>query len=55
MGPGEVKGREVSWTLIKSWTIICGSRRDQGEGGELNSDKELDNHLRVQARSRGGW
>ena len=30
---GEIKRREVSWTLTKSWTIICGSRRDQEEGG----------------------
>ena len=22
----------MSWTLTKSWTIICGSRRDQEEG-----------------------
>ena len=44
----------MSWTLMKSWTIICGSRRDQEEGGELDSHEELDNHLRVQARSRGG-
>ena len=29
------------------------SRRDQ-EGGEQNSHEELDFHLRVQARSRGG-
>ena len=32
-GPGEIKRREVSWTLMKSWTIICGSRRDLQEGG----------------------
>ena len=53
-GPGEMKRREVSWTLTKSWTIICGSRRDEEEGGELDSHEELDNHLRVQARWRGG-
>ena len=52
--PGEIKRREVSWTLSKNWTIICGSRRDQEEGGELDSLEELDYHLRVQARSRGG-
>ena len=23
----------MSWTLTKNWTIICGSRRDQEEGG----------------------
>ena len=23
----------MSWTLTQSWTIICGSRRDQEEGG----------------------
>ena len=44
----------MSWTLTKSWTIICGSRQDQEEGGELDSHEELDYHLRVQARSRGG-
>ena len=53
-GPGEIKEREASWTLTKSWTVICGSRRDQGEGGELDSLLELDDHLRVQARSRRG-
>ena len=65
--------------IIKSWTIICGSWRDQEEGGgagaglsrkagqsfagpgeikrrevELDSHEDLDNHLLVQARSRGG-
>ena len=30
------------------------SRRDQEEGGELDSHEELNYHLRVQARSRGG-
>ena len=29
-------------------------RRDQEEGGELDSHEEFDNHLRAQARSRGG-
>ena len=24
--PGEIKRKEMSWTLTKSWTIICGSR-----------------------------
>ena len=71
------RGGRWSWTLMKSWTIICGSRRDQEEGGgaglswragqsfagpgeikrrevEMDSREELDNHLRVQARSRGG-
>ena len=52
--PGEIKRREVSWTLSKSWTIICRSRRDQEEGGELDPLEELDYHLQVQARSRGG-
>ena len=52
--PGEIKRREVSWTLRKSWTIGCGSRRDQEEGGALDSQEELDNNLRVQARSKGG-
>ena len=31
--PGEIKSREVEWTLIESRTILCGSRRDQEEGG----------------------
>ena len=30
------------------------SRRDQEEGGDLDSHEELDNHLRVQARPRRG-
>ena len=30
--PGEIKRREMSWTLTKK-TFICGSRRDQEEGG----------------------
>ena len=41
------RGGRWSWTLTKSWTVICGSRRDQGEGGELDSHLELDDHLRV--------
>ena len=32
--------REVSWTLTKSWTIICGSRRDQEEGGGAGPSRE---------------
>ena len=36
-GPGEIK----SWTLTKSWTVICGPRRDQEEGGELDSHEKL--------------
>ena len=39
-GPGEIKRREVSWTLMKSWTIICGSRRDQEEGGDAGPSRE---------------
>ena len=39
-GPGEIKRREVSWTLTKSWTIICGSGRDQEEGGGARSSRE---------------
>ena len=31
----------MSWTLTKSWTLICGSRRDQEEGGELYCHEEL--------------
>ena len=37
--PGEIKRREVSWNLTKK-TLICGSRRDQEEGGELDSHEE---------------
>ena len=42
--------------LIRPWKqhSVQESRRDQEEGGELDSYEELDNHLRVQARSRGG-
>ena len=52
--PGEIKRREVSWTLTKKLDFICGSRRDQEEGGELDSHEEVRLYLRVQARSRGG-
>ena len=38
--PGEIKRREVSWTLMKSWTLICGSRRDQEEGGGAGPSRE---------------
>ena len=38
--PGEIKRREVSWTPTKSWTIICGSRRDQEEGGGAGPSRE---------------
>ena len=60
LGPQETRVQARSregrwcWTLTKSWTTICGSRRDQKEGGELDSHEELDYHLRVQARSREG-
>ena len=30
----------MSWTLTKSWTIICGSRRDQEEGGGAGPSRE---------------
>ena len=40
-GPGEIKRREASWTLTKSWTIICGSGRDPEEGGEMDSQEEV--------------
>ena len=40
MGPGEIKRRELSWTLTKKVGVICGSRRDQEEGGELDSHEE---------------
>ena len=31
----------MSWTLTKSWTIICGSRRDQEEGSELDFHEDF--------------
>ena len=55
-----------SWVLKERWIIICGSRRDQeldpqespgkikSREVELGSQREVDNHLRVQARSRAG-
>ena len=43
----------MNWTLTKRWTIICGSSRDQEEGGELDTHEQVGNHLWVQARSRG--
>ena len=27
------RGGRWSWTVMESWTVICGSRRDQEEGG----------------------
>ena len=50
--PGEIKWRDVSWTLPKKVRLIWGSRRDQDEGGELDSHEESETDLRVQARSR---
>ena len=43
----------LPWRL---YTNACAAqvRRDHEEGGELDSYEELDYHLRVQARSRGG-
>ena len=32
--------REVSWTLTKNWTIICGSRRDREQGGGAGPPRE---------------
>ena len=40
MDLGEIKRREVSWTLTKKVRLVCGSRRDQEEGGELDSHEE---------------
>ena len=31
--PGEIKRREVSWTLMKKLDTFYGSRREQEEGG----------------------
>ena len=30
----------MSWTLTTSWTIICGSRLDQDEGGGAGPPRE---------------
>ena len=30
----------MNWTLMKSWTISCGSRRDQDEGGGTGPSRE---------------
>ena len=51
-GPSEMKRREVSWNLTKKFSRhLCGSRRDQEEGGELESHEEVQQTpLRVQAR-----
>ena len=40
LSPGKIKRREVSWTLMMSWTVICGSRRDQEEGGGAGPSRE---------------
>ena len=40
MPPGEIKWREVSWTLTKKLNFICGSRRGQGEGGGDGPSRE---------------
>ena len=40
-GPGEIKRREVSWTLTKRLNFLLRSRRDQEEGGELDSHEEV--------------
>ena len=34
------KGWRWSWALIESWTVICGSRRDQDEGGGAGPSRE---------------
>ena len=39
-GRDQEEGGEVSWTLMKNWTIICGSRRDQEEGGGAGPSRE---------------
>ena len=54
LSPGEIKRREVSWTLTKQLDAFAESRRDQEEGGELDSNKAVRCFCRVQARSRGG-
>ena len=38
--PREIKRRKVSWAVMKSWTIFCGSRRDQEEGGGVRTSRE---------------
>ena len=60
--PGEIKRREVSWTLTKkrevSWTLT--KRREvswtlmKRREVSWTLTKKLNRHLRVQARSRGG-
>ena len=35
-----MKRREVSWTLTKTWTVICGSRRDEEEGGGAGPSRQ---------------
>ena len=44
-GPGEIKRREVSWTLTKKVRLICGSRRDQDEGGGAGPSTEPSTQL----------
>ena len=39
--PGEIKRREVSWTLTKSWTIICVfAGPDEVRRGEVELDPQ---------------
>ena len=55
--PGEIKRREVSWTLTKSWSVIkfCGSRRDQEEGGGAGSSREPSRGDQEQGGGTGNW
>ena len=50
----ESEGRILSHCCVRCIRRPTESRQDQEEGGELDSHDELDCHLRVQARPRGG-
>ena len=60
LGPQETRVQARSregrwcWTLTKSWTTICGSRRDPEEGGELDFHGELDYHFESRRDQKGG-
>ena len=53
-GPGEIKRREVSWTLTKKLDTFAGPGEIKRREVSWTLTKKLDFHLRVQARSRGG-
>ena len=57
-GQGKTQ-RQLQLCIQRRWSPtviqrIPESKRDQEEGGELDSHEELNNHLWVKARSRGG-